>query len=260
MTQLQRLVIDPAQMTPPHLTLSREQLHYLRRVLRLQAGDRFLALNGTGQTWLAELGEAADAQLLEAIAPPTATTTALTLVAALPKGNSFDEVVRQATELGVSDILPVISERTLLKPSAQRCDRWRRIAQEAAEQSERAIVPTLHAPIPLATHFAALATQAGRKLMGTARQTAPHLATLALAPDQPLWIAIGPEGGWTEAEIAAAIAIGYEPISLGPRILRAVTAPVVALSLITAQLDTATPKPNAPTSPAPTSSGKESYS
>src|SRR6476469_10696965 len=71
----------------------------------------------------------------------------VTLMAALPKGNGFDEVVRQATELGVASIVPVTSDRTLLKPSSQKVDRWRRIAAEAAEQSERQFVPTILEPI-----------------------------------------------------------------------------------------------------------------
>ena len=87
------------------------------------------------------------ASITEEIAVNRELPAAVTLIAALPKGNAFDEVVRQAAELGVATIVPVTSDRTLLKPSAQKVDRWRRIAAEAAEQSERQIVPTVVEPV-----------------------------------------------------------------------------------------------------------------
>lgn len=164
---------------------------------------------------------------------------------ALPKGNAFDDVVRQVTELGASCIAPVISDRTLLNPSSQKLERWRRIAQEATEQSERQLVPTIQQPISFQEYLASLSTlDVSRSLhyLCVTRRTAPHLLNCLQNLHFPilpisLTLAIGPEGGWTEAEVEQAIAAGYQPVSLGSRILRTVTAPVVALSLIAAVLE-----------------------
>ncbi|UBF25858.1 16S rRNA (uracil(1498)-N(3))-methyltransferase [Kovacikia minuta CCNUW1] len=249
---LQRLVIASHQFHPPFIALTTEQQHYLCQVLRLRQGDRFIALDGQGQSWLARLVPSdhssmpEQAEILDTIAGKTELPLAVTLVIALPKGNGFDEVVRQATELGVACIVPVISDRTLLKPSPQKVERWRRIAQEATEQSERQIVPTILEPISFRDSLqnpSMDGDQSSRYLCVT-RQQSPHLLHCLL--DRKQWamgkgqnpsgilLAIGPEGGWTDSEVEQAISAGYQPVSLGSRILRAVTAPVVALSLIAA--------------------------
>lgn len=248
MAQLQRLVVTPSQFRDHVLLLTRDQQHYLSQVLRLQAGQQFVAMDGVGQWWLAELvGEqhSLEAQILEAIAVHTELPVNITLVMALPKGNGLDDVVRQATELGVSTILPVVSDRTLLRPSDQRLERWRRIAQEAAEQCERQIVPTIAEPISFATYLQTLTRQEGinfasERYLCVTRRAVPHLLDLITRHDPPtaIDIAIGPEGGWTDAEIDHAIAAGFQAVSLGRRILRTVTAPIVALSLISATFET----------------------
>ena len=248
--QLQRLVVKAEQLQNGHVCLVPSQLHYLQRVLRLGAGDRFIAMDGEGHAWLATLKLPTDpvqatsiqATIVEPITAPTELAVRVTLVAALPKGNGFDEVVRQSTELGVDQILPVMSDRTLLNPSPQKLERWRRIATEAAEQSERLCVPHITAPIPFTAHLQQGCSPPDlliQKYLCVARGSTPHLlnclqASMSDASLPELTIAVGPEGGWTDAEVAAAIGAGYQPVALGSRILRAVTAPLVALSLIAA--------------------------
>ena len=149
MVQLQRLAIAPSQLLPPHLSLTPEQHHYLCRVLRLGAGDRFIAMDGQGHWWLAELGaDASQAQVLEQLPIQHELPITVVLLVAMPKGNGMDDIVRQATELGVAAIVPILSDRTLLQPSPQKLDRWRRIAQEAAEQSERQLMQSALADCP----------------------------------------------------------------------------------------------------------------
>ena len=252
MPQLQRLAITAPQICDRQIDLTREQQHYLNRVLRLQAGDRFIAMDGRGHWWLAVL-EARETGLFASIAEEIAVNMELpvevTLMAALPKGNGFDEVVRQATELGVASIVPVTSDRTLLKPSAQKVDRWRRIAAEAAEQSERQIVPEILEPVSF--EFAVKDCGQKYRYICVARGKNRHLwdCVSGLEPPQPpllrgeqepeesIAIAVGPEGGWTDGEVERAIEFGFEPVSLGSRILRAVTAPMVALSLVGAAFE-----------------------
>jgi 16S rRNA (uracil1498-N3)-methyltransferase len=252
LAQLQRLVVKPSQFGETHIVLTREQQRYLNQVLRLQAGQHFIAMNGTGQWWLAELlavnqDAGQHAKLLEPITITNELPVSVTLTVALPKGSGFDEVVRQTTELGVSCIVPVLSDRTLLNPSPQKQERWRRIAQEAAEQSERQIVPTISEPLAFATYLKNLASvddtnTISQHYLGVTRADAPHLLpcltqTVSLTSLEMIEIAIGPEGGWTESEVASAIAVGFQPVTLGRRILRTVTAPIAALSLISGALE-----------------------
>ncbi|MBD2303558.1 16S rRNA (uracil(1498)-N(3))-methyltransferase [Nostoc sp. FACHB-190] len=235
MAQLQRIAIAPAQFQQDQILLTPQQLHYLGRVLRLREGDRFIAMDGMGKWWLTQL-TGKQAQVLETLSVTTELPVTITLMMALPKGSGFDDVVRCCTEIGVTCIAPVISDRTLLHPSPQKLERWRRIAAEAAEQSERAFVPTILEPVAFSE---ALSTVNGHKYICEVRGNYPHL--LHCLPnkeqrtnDSELIIATGPEGGWTEPEIANAIASGFQAVSLGRRVLRAVTAPIVALSLVTA--------------------------
>lgn len=232
MAQLQRIAIALSQLQQNQILLTPQQQHYLNRVLRLQKGDRFIAMDGMGKWWLAQLkGE--EAQILETLTVETELPVSITLMVALPKGNGFDEVVRCCTELGVACIAPVLSDRTLLNPSPQKLERWRRIASEAAEQSERSFVPTILEPVSFDAALSLFATQ--QKYICEGRGNYPHLKTYVHNQGQmSIVIATGPEGGWTENEIDNAIKAGFQPVSLGRRILRAVTAPIVALSLISA--------------------------
>lgn len=246
MAQLQRLAITPSQLHNRQILLSAEQQHYLGRVLRLRGGDRFVAMEPQGQWWLAELISPQSAQILEPMPPAqTELPVEVTLMVALPKGNGFDDIVRCCTEIGVSCMMPVLSERTLLNPSSQKLERWRRIAQEAAEQSERQIIPAIQEIEKFTTALSfvngCFLKETDRQYICVARGESPHLLD-CLLEEKPqssnlkskIAIATGPEGGWTPAEVEVAIAAGFQPVSLGRRILRAVTAPVVALSLVAA--------------------------
>lgn len=242
-SQLQRLVVVPTQLQDDRVFLTDQQHHYLGRVLRLQRGDRFIAMNGQGTWWLCELLTTETAKIIESIPVQTELPVAVTLMVALPKGNGFDDVVRCCTELGVSSIIPVVSDRTLLQPSPQKLSRWQRLAAEAAEQSERQILPGLLEPVAFATALSyftsaklenSLLTKE-RKYICVARGESPHLLDSLQDPSQEqIVIATGPEGGWTEAEVARAMGCGFQPVSLGRRIFRAVTAPMAALSIVAA--------------------------
>ena len=229
--QLQRLAIAPSQLQDDQIELTNQQQHYLSHVLRLQDGDRFIAMNGQGQWWLAQLS-GAQARVLEPMSVQTELPVLIALMVALPKGNGFDEVVRYCTELGVASIAPIISDRTLLNPSPQKLQRWRRIAQEAAEQSERAFVPTILEPVSFTVGLATMTATA--RYFCVARGSHPHLKDTINSTATSILITTGPEGGWTASEVECATRAGFQSVSLGRRILRAVTAPSVALSLIAA--------------------------
>jgi 16S rRNA (uracil1498-N3)-methyltransferase len=243
MAQLQRLVIRADQITNRQIALTDQQQHYLGRVLRLRLDDQFIAIDEQGQWWLAALKTDMSAEVLEAISAETELPASLTLLMALPK-SGMDDIVRQATEIGVRQIVPILSQRTVLNPSHQKLDRWQRIAQEAAEQSERQHIPEILSPQPWATALQTWNSTLGHCYLCEPRGEHPHLLShlLAYPPNlsQPTayLLAIGPEGGWTDQEIEQAVAVGYQPVSLGKRILRSITAPVAALSLVASVIET----------------------
>ncbi|WP_044290749.1 16S rRNA (uracil(1498)-N(3))-methyltransferase [Rivularia sp. PCC 7116] len=230
MKNVQRITINPNQIQDKLVTLTSPQQHYLYRVLRLQKGDKFIAMDGMGKWWLSQLNTT-DAQILQEITVDNELPIAVNLIVALPKGNGFDDIVRCCTELGVTCIAPVIGDRTLLKPSSQKLQRWKRIASEAAEQSERTKIPEILEPVDFKQSLSSF--QNLEKYICVARGDSPHLLHYLQNHDnKEVVIATGTEGGWTEKEIEIALGNGFKTASLGNRILRAVTAPIFAMSLI----------------------------
>lgn len=228
-----RLVVRLEQIQGQQIALDAQQLHYLLRVVRLGNGDRFIALDGAGNSWSAEIRDNS-AKILESVAIKTELPVSLSLITALPKGSGYEQVLRCCTELGVSNFVPIISDRTILKPSPNKVQRWRKIVIEAAEQSERQIVPNVSAPVTFAEAINhTKPTQ--DKYICVARQESPTLwSYLQYSTQSEIVIATGCEGGWTANEVKGAIALGFRPVSLGNRILRAITAPIVASSIVTA--------------------------
>ena len=226
----QRLTIHPRQIQGQQVQLTPGQSHYLGRVLRLSAGDEFIAMDGQGHWWRAQLLTPTTAQLGEPLPVWRELPAPIALLMGIPKGDGMDQVVRQATELGVRQIWPLITERTQVHPGFGRIERWRRIATEAAEQSWRQWIPEVFPAQPLVTAV----TQVGAmpKLVCDPAPERPHLVTLLPPEPAALAILIGPEGGWSPAEMAWLQDQGAQVVSLGRRVLRTVTAPVVALALI----------------------------
>lgn len=232
---LYRLVINPHQKQDNLINLFSEQEHYLRRVVRLNNEQNFIALDGKGNCWLVKLTERGG-EIINSLQENRELYSSVTLIVALPKGNGFEDIIRCTTELGVNQLQPVISERTLLRPKDNKLERWRKIAIESAEQSERQIVPYIAQPVSIFEAFKKMSDRNIPKYIGVARTNAPHLLNFLTKDlsDYPseIVIATGCEGGWTPDEVQQAIDYNFQEISLGKRILRAVTAPIMAMSLI----------------------------
>lgn len=214
------------------------QTHYLRNVLRLGAGARIALFNGADGEWWAEIENlrknGGAARPVEQRRKPRAEPD-LWLVFAPLKRARIDYLVEKATELGVSALLPVITERTIVE--RLNLDRLRAHAREAAEQTERLTLPEIRDPVPLGALLADW--PADRRLLACVESGAAPPVAEQLAREQPgKWAAlIGPEGGFADSELDA---IGKLPfvcaVSLGPRVLRADTAAISALSLLQAFL------------------------
>ena len=233
--ECRRLLIPAAQLAalaPERvLPLSQEHSRYLTRVLRYGPGERFAVVDGEGRLWQAELLSRSEARLLQALdqplqqeAPPR---PALVLVAAVVK-RDFEVVVRMAVELGVDRLVPVLCERTAVQGQL-RPERWRTIAAEAAEQCERLWLPRLDDPIRIDA-AQTLPPEGAACFWATTRQEqlpglAASLSALPMGVPE-VWLACGPEGGWSPGEEEQAAGLGWRGVQLGPTILRSSTAAV----------------------------------
>ena len=208
-------------------------------VLRAEPGDRVYLFDGCGREVEAELLEidasGARLEVLRTVAETTESPLDCWLIQALPvRLPRMDTIVRQVTELGVSRILPVSAERSQVREGgsglAKKTERWRRIADAAAEQSRRQRVPTIDEPCEVASlpwaELPELVLLLDPGADGDAWDRALSSSAGLVA------VMVGPEGGWSSTEVAAAVDNGAVSVGMGPRILRADTAGVVAVALL----------------------------
>jgi 16S rRNA (uracil1498-N3)-methyltransferase len=208
-----------------------DDARHLTRVLRVEAGQRF-EISDNRNVYLAEIETARKEHVifrtLEKM-PTPAPASKIILLAALFKFDRFEWMIEKATELGVSEIVPVEStrsERGLERAAHKRVERWRRIALESSQQSRRAFLPEVAEPL---TFRDALEFEAAHRIALDEAADAPRL--IAPVADS-IAILIGPEGGWTEEERADFIAADWTRASLGALILRAETAAIAALAIV----------------------------
>ena len=219
------------------LSLGLQQLpeasaHYISRVLRLNVGAAVQLFDGSGTEYRGELAEVGKKQvavmLRDQLAGLPESKLHIHLGQGLSRGERMDWAIQKATELGVAEITPIVSERCEVRLKDERADKrlahWRQIAISACEQCGRSVLPIIHSPVALRDW---LAVEADLKLVlhPVAEPLASH------AKPQSLAFLIGPEGGLSQSEVEQAAGQGFLPARLGPRVLRTETAPVVALSV-----------------------------
>jgi 16S rRNA (uracil1498-N3)-methyltransferase len=214
--------------------LSEEEGHHVHKVLRAQAGDRIEVVDGAGRLFVAELLKGREANIVEE-RPVEGEDGDVTLYQAVPKGRHMDLVVEKSTELGVGRVVPLSAERGVVKLSEgdEKVRRWRRVAEAAARQSLRLRVPEVGGVVP----FSEAVREAGET--GVVLHNGPDLPPLE--DRVPLFSAValfvGPEGGWSEKELAMAGASDLSLASLGPYRLRSETAGIVAVARACAVLE-----------------------
>ncbi|HEY1726185.1 MAG TPA: 16S rRNA (uracil(1498)-N(3))-methyltransferase [Steroidobacteraceae bacterium] len=214
---------------------------HIARVLRAQVGDQLTLFDGSGGEYLARIVEldarAVRVRVEEHRAIERESPLSVTLLQALARTERMDLIVQKATELGVAGILAWPAERSVARLDAaargKRCEHWRAIAIAACEQCGRNRIPMIEAAASLDAAFTAAV---GVKLLldPTADQSLATLLTSQRSAPQPepLQLLIGPEGGFSPAELAQATAAGFRRCHLGPRVLRTETAPLAALAAI----------------------------
>ena len=230
-------------IVPPTVRITGPLLRHLRESLRLQPGERLSVTDDRGTRYQTEIVEVTHGiltgRILDSTSAPATTGPSIILAQALLKGEKMDWVIQKATELGTERIVPVLASHSVVRPRADRIEhqraRWQRIALEAAQQSERWSVPAIDEPATM-TRLLSDSSTARSKIMLAERSSGSSLNRVALSNTGDIWLLIGPEGGWEDKELDQALGEGFVPINLGPRILRAETAAVAAMSVLQSRL------------------------
>ena len=209
------------------------------QVLRLQPGACITLFNGEGgefEATVTRMGRSeVDAEVGAHRAIEREAPRAIHLLAGITANERMDWLVEKATELGVASITPLLAERSVLKLKGERADKkrahWQGVAVAAAEQCGRNRVPVLHSALALSDWLACPTAEGARCVLSLAPGTRALAEVAGLAP--ALVVLSGPEGGLSAAEEALALAAGFAPVTLGPRVLRAETAPLAVLAALT---------------------------
>jgi 16S rRNA (uracil1498-N3)-methyltransferase len=236
--QLRRFFAAPEQFQRDEVVLSSAETHHLIRVLRLPLGERVEVSDGCGRIFAAEISllepDAARLRILSELNSSLESTLQITLGLALVRSETFDLVVRQVTEMGILRLIPFHSARTLVKPEGwkqTRHSRWLRLSQEALKSSQRRVLPEIGAPVEF---FQVLEGSEELKVLFWENQRElDYKVNLASEPrPRSVRALIGPEGGFTTPEVAAARNAGFLLSGLGPRRLRVETAAMAAVTVL----------------------------
>jgi 16S rRNA (uracil1498-N3)-methyltransferase len=210
--------------------LSQEEAHHVVKVLRGRDGDAIEVVDARRHLFLAELLGGREAAILESLEAPEEDEE-ISLYQAVPKGGRMDFVVEKTTEVGVTRIVPLVTERGVVEPGSGKVERWRRVAEAAARQALRMGVPEVLEPIP----FAEAIRQAGEGAVLLHNDTS--LSSIETVVGSPVSLFVGPEGGWSEVEMGLATEAGLALARLGPYRLRSETAGMVAVTRARAVLE-----------------------
>jgi 16S rRNA (uracil1498-N3)-methyltransferase len=235
-----RFHVPDVDAASARVALPDDEAEHLVRVLRLGVGDEVEVFDGRGRLWRAEIVHAgkksAAVRALEPLQPARELRVPITLVMSVLKGDKMDDVVRDAVMLGVAAIQPVVSERAETSIAAlargNRVARWERIAVASVKQCARAVVPPVHHAVPIDWYW--------NETVDAARvmcvEPSAALGGIVSVPQVPrakaVHVIVGPEGGWSVTEVAAAHDSGAILMSLGARTLRADAVPIVALTAL----------------------------
>lgn len=251
-----RIFLPPERLTDEKIIITDEQARYLSLVLRVQPGDPVIIFDGSGYKYSCRVLQSRKKEVVvERVTKEPYSVESpvrITLAQGLPKADKMDLIVQKSTELGVSKIIPLVTERSQVRHT-HRIDRWRKIALAASQQCGRDKVPVITDPESLGDYLSEQLTPLAQgyiediKGVKLDRQALIVLSeeygqrdlkrTLAGLKDAgQVSLLVGPEGGFTKDEVSAAVGKGFIEASLGPRILRTETAPIAAISIVQYEL------------------------
>ena len=239
---MERFFVEHTAIQGNTATITGEDVAHITRVLRLKQGDEVRICDGQGYEYEARLREldkqSVRAELFERYAVQTEPEHAVTLYQGLPKSGKMEVIIQKCVELGITAIVPMVTERCVVKPDAdfeKKRVRYQRVAYEAAKQSGRGVIPQVK---PLISLSKLPYAQHGLVLHAYEEEHACTLKqALRASKAQDIAIVIGPEGGFTKEEVELSVANGAQPITLGSRILRTETAGMAMLAMTLYELE-----------------------
>jgi 16S rRNA (uracil1498-N3)-methyltransferase len=247
---MQRYFVSNDQRTESSVMITGEDARHMSKVMRMKPGDPILVCDEAGQTFLCDIQELQESNVLcrikETIKETSELPIKVTLAQGLPKGDKLDLVIQKGTELGAFGFLPFESERAIVKWESskiqKKLERLRKISKEAAEQSHRNTIPLIHEPLRLnaliefsQTFTYKMVAYEEEAKLGEAKRFAQLLSTIK--EGDSLLVVLGPEGGLTADEVDTLQQAGFILAGLGPRILRTETAPLYVLSAVSYQFE-----------------------
>jgi 16S rRNA (uracil1498-N3)-methyltransferase len=248
--RLTRVYVDTALIPGSLVELPPDTASHLARVLRARSGNELILFNGDGREFAGAIesvrGSRVSASVGDGRQVDRESPLAITLVQCVPRGDRMDFIVQKATELGVARIVPVLSQRSVVRldkgQAESKATHWRAVAVSACEQCGRNRLPTIEAAQPLLNYLGESSPGTGPRLV-LEPESATHARTtvqnLGGAPDLAIVdaeIAIGPEGGFASDELEAFRVAGFSQIGLGPRMLRTETAAIATVVWLQARL------------------------
>lgn len=234
-----RFFISQEQIKGNEIFVTGDDVRHILTVLRMRPGDELLLLDGKGREYTVRITSTGKSEITteilsaheREIRPPF-----ITLCQGIPKADKMDWIVQKATELGVSSIIPLVTERTVvrIRDQERRIARWQKIVREAAMQSNRADIPSIGRIVSFKDFLPTLDFRPRTLLLLPWEEATRHIKTVLRRDVLPenIFVFIGPEGGFTAEEARAAEETGAEVVSLGSNILRTETAAVAVLSMI----------------------------
>ncbi|MEA3132449.1 MAG: rRNA (uracil1498-N3)-methyltransferase [Gammaproteobacteria bacterium] len=232
--RLTRVYVDAPLTAGAIVELPAETAAHLAKVLRARSGDPLILFRGDGREYLGAIesvrGSRVTASVGNGADVDRESPFAITLVQCVPRGDRMDFIVQKATELGVARIVPVLSQRSVVRldesQKESKVAHWRAVVLNACEQCGRNRLPIIEAPAPLINYLGSSASAAARLVLEPAEESVGRPSNLGAAVE----IAIGPEGGFADDELDAFRLAGFMRVQLGPRILRTETAAIAALT------------------------------
>lgn len=242
-----RFFVDKEQIGPENVYITGQDVNHIKNVLRMKPGEVIRISDGEARDYLCEIAELSETTVTAAICEKLLETTELPakiyLFQGLPKGDKMELIIQKAVELGVCEIIPVATKRAVVKLDAKKEEskrkRWQGIAESAAKQSKRLMIPKIHPALSFKEALA-YAADMEKKLLPYENAEGIAATRKALAECEAgmrIAVFIGPEGGFDETEVEEAFASGFQPLTLGRRILRTETAGLTMLSLLMVQLE-----------------------
>lgn len=238
--------VEDEQVTEDGVLITGSDVNHIRNVLRMKPGERVRISTRTGSNYLCSITQVEEmsiaAQILETMAG-TELPNRIVLFQGLPKADKMELIIQKAVELGVAEIVPVSMKNCVVKLDAKKAEnkvkRWQQIAESAAKQSKRSLIPAVHEVLSYREAVAYAAECDVRLVPYENEQGMAGTKTMieAIVPGESIAVFIGPEGGFDESEIAEARDAGMKTISLGNRILRTETAGLAALSILMYQIE-----------------------